>query len=165
MFAQWLILSCRVTSKGVVFAFATMSCGMFAQWLILFCCVPSNVVVSVFELTQSVATSCHRNAWMNSRQPSLKYPLGLPMQVTTAYIGDWYHECVISKWCTEILTICPRWCIRPLPDATFGLNVLLLPACVCACVYVPVTHELVLAITCVPFNPSLPNLDQRSKTP
>ena len=34
---------------------------MFPQWLILSCLVTSNGVVFVFGLTQSIATSCHKN--------------------------------------------------------------------------------------------------------
>ena len=54
-----------------------------------------------------------------------------------------------------------------LPEASFGLRVLLLPACVyvCVCVRVSVNHEIVRAITRQPFKLGSPNLDQRCKRP
>ena len=58
-----------------------------------------------------------------------------------------------------------------LPEASFGLRVLSLPAyvcvyvCVCLCVCVSVNHELVRAIIHQPFKLGSPNLVQRSKTP
>ena len=56
---------------------------------------------------------------------------------------------------------------RFLPEASFGLRVLSLPACVCmcVCVCVSVNHELVRAIIHQPFKLGSPNLVQRSKTP
>ena len=52
-----------------------------------------------------------------------------------------------------------------LPEASFGLRVLSLPACVCVCVCVRVSvnHEFVRAITHQPFKLGSPNLDQRCK--
>ena len=52
-----------------------------------------------------------------------------------------------------------------LPEASFGLRVLSLPASVCVCVCVCGNHLLVRAITCHPFKLESPNLDQKSKTP
>ena len=52
-----------------------------------------------------------------------------------------------------------------LPEASFGLRVLSLPACVCVCVRVSVNHELVQAIIHQPFKLGSPNLDQRCKRP
>ena len=54
-----------------------------------------------------------------------------------------------------------------LPAASFGLQVLSLPACVCVCVcvHVSVNHELVRAIIHQPFKLGSPNLDQRCKRP
>ena len=52
-----------------------------------------------------------------------------------------------------------------LPEASFGLRVLLLPACVCVCVRVPVNHELVRAIIHQTFKLGSPNLDQKCKRP
>ena len=56
-----------------------------------------------------------------------------------------------------------------LPEASFGLRVLSLPARVCVCVYVcvsvSVNHEFVRAITHQPFKLGSPNLDQRCKRP
>ena len=54
-----------------------------------------------------------------------------------------------------------------LPEASFGLRVLSLPACVCVsvCVRVSVNHELVRAIIHQPFKLGSPNLDQRYKRP
>ena len=52
-----------------------------------------------------------------------------------------------------------------LPEASFGLRVLSLPASVCLCVCVCGNHLLVRAITCHPFKLESPNLDQNSKTP
>ena len=48
-------------------------------------------------------------------------------------------------------------------EASFGLQVLSLPACVC--VYVSVNHEFVRAITHQPFKLGSSNLDQRCKRP
>ena len=50
-----------------------------------------------------------------------------------------------------------------LPEASFGLRVLSLPACVC--VRVSVNHELVRAIIHQPFKLGSPNLDQRCERP
>ena len=50
-----------------------------------------------------------------------------------------------------------------LPEASFGLRVLLLPAYVYVCV--SVNHELVRAIIHQPFKLGSPNLDQRCKRP
>ena len=54
-----------------------------------------------------------------------------------------------------------------LPEASFGLRVLSLPAsvCLCVCVRPCVNHELVRAITHHPFQLGSPNLDQRCKRP
>ena len=52
-----------------------------------------------------------------------------------------------------------------LPEASFGLRVLSLPACVCVCVCMSVNHQLVRAITHQPFKLESPNLDQRWKRP
>ena len=52
-----------------------------------------------------------------------------------------------------------------LPEASFGLRVLSLPASVCVCVCVCGNHLLVRAITCHPFKLESPNLAQKSKTP
>ena len=54
---------------------------------------------------------------------------------------------------------------RFLPEASFGLRVLSLPACVCVCVCVSVNHEFVRAITHQPFKLGSPNLDQRCQRP
>ena len=50
-----------------------------------------------------------------------------------------------------------------LPEASFGLRVLSLPACVCVCL--SVNHQLVRAVTHQPFKLESPNLDQRCKRP
>ena len=56
--------------------------------------------------------------------------------------------------------------VKPfLPEASFGLWVLLSPASVCVCVSLCVNHLLVRAITRDPFKLELPNLDQRCKRP
>ena len=54
-----------------------------------------------------------------------------------------------------------------LPEASFGLRVLSLPASVCVCVSVClcVNHLLVRAITRDPFKLGSPNLDQRCERP
>ena len=52
-----------------------------------------------------------------------------------------------------------------LPEASFGLRVLSLPASVCVYVCVCGNHLLVRTITCHPFKLESPNLDQKSKTP
>ena len=52
-----------------------------------------------------------------------------------------------------------------LPEASFGLRVLSLPACVCVCVCLSVNHQLVRAVTHQPFKLESPNLDQRCKRP
>ena len=52
-----------------------------------------------------------------------------------------------------------------LPEASFGLRVLSLPASVCLCVPPCVNHELVRAITHDPFQLGSPNLDHRCKRP
>ena len=52
-----------------------------------------------------------------------------------------------------------------LPEASFGLRVLSLPACVCVCVCLSVNHHLVRAVTHQPFKLESPNLDQRCKRP
>ena len=68
-----------------------------------------------------------------------------------------YHSCISSLM---------EWF---LPEASFGLRVLSLPACVCVsvclCVCVSVNHELVRAIIHQPFKLGSPNLDQRCKRP
>ena len=51
-----------------------------------------------------------------------------------------------------------------LPEASFGLRVLSLPASVCVCVCVCGNHEIVCVITHHPFKLGSPNLDQRCKT-
>ena len=56
-----------------------------------------------------------------------------------------------------------RMSILFLPEASFGLRVLWLPACVC--VRVSINHEFVRAITHQPFKLGSPNLDQRCKRP
>ena len=56
-----------------------------------------------------------------------------------------------------------RFEISFLPEASFGLRVLSLPACVCVCV--SVNHEFVRAITHQQFKLGSPNLDQRCKRP
>ena len=61
---------------------------------------------------------------------------------------------------SSLLTNC---CLSFLPEASFGLRVLSLPACVCVCLFV--NHELVRAIIHQPFKPGSPNLDQRCKRP
>ena len=80
-----------------------------------------------------------------------------------------------SKW-----TVCNRsrishcGLVRPfLPEASYGLRVLSLPAsvcvcvcaCVCMCVCVSVNHQFVRTITCHPLKLQSPNLDQKCKTP
>ena len=57
------------------------------------------------------------------------------------------------------------WIKLFLPEASFGLGVLSLPASVCLCVGPCVNHELVHAITHHPFQLGSPNLDQRCKRP
>ena len=54
-----------------------------------------------------------------------------------------------------------------LPEASFGLRVLSLPACVCmcVCVRVSVNHVLVRAIIHQPFKLGSPNLNQRCTRP
>ena len=60
-----------------------------------------------------------------------------------------------------------------LPEASYGLRVLSLPAsvcvcvcaCVCMCVCVSVNHQFVRTITCHPLKLQSPNLDQKCKTP
>ena len=54
-----------------------------------------------------------------------------------------------------------------LPEASFGLRVLSLPASVCVCLSVClcVNHEFVRAITLHPFKLESPNLEHRCKTP
>ena len=52
-----------------------------------------------------------------------------------------------------------------LPEASFGLRVLSLPAFVCVCVCLCVNDLLVRAITRDPFKLRSPNLDQRCKRP
>ena len=52
-----------------------------------------------------------------------------------------------------------------LPEASYGLRVLSLPACVCVCVCLSVNHQLVRAITNQLFKLESPNLDQRCKRP
>ena len=51
-----------------------------------------------------------------------------------------------------------------LPEASFGLRVLSLPASVCVCVCVCGNHEFVRVITHHPFKLGSPNLNQRYKT-
>ena len=58
-----------------------------------------------------------------------------------------------QSWTTVVL----------LPEASFGLRVLSLPASVCVCVRPCVNHELVRAITHHPFQLGSPNVDQRCK--
>ena len=57
------------------------------------------------------------------------------------------------------------WVHNFLPEASFGLRVLSLPASVCVCVRPCVNHELVRVITHHPFQLGSPNLDQRCKRP
>ena len=77
-------------------------------------------------------------------------------KVTQAKKGSWVkqsHE--ITHGCLVLF----------LPEASFGLRVLSLPACVCVCVCLSVNHQLVRAITHQPFKLESPNLDQRWKRP
>ena len=52
-----------------------------------------------------------------------------------------------------------------LPETSFGLRVLLLPASVCPSICPCVNHKLVCTITLDPFKLGSPSLDQRCKTP
>ena len=52
-----------------------------------------------------------------------------------------------------------------LPEDSFGLRVLSLPASVCLCISPCVIHELVGVITHHPFQLGSPNLEQRCKRP
>ena len=69
------------------------------------------------------------------------------------------------------LSVCPSVCHTFLPEASYGLRVLSLPAsvcvcvCVCMCVCVSVNHQFVRTITCHPLKLQSPNLDQKCKTP
>ena len=58
---------------------------------------------------------------------------------------------------------CTENCNVLLPEVSFDLRVLSLPACVCVRVFV--NHELVRAIIHQPFTLGSPNLDQRCKRP
>ena len=58
------------------------------------------------------------------------------------------------------------WIFKPsLPEASFGLRVLSLPASACPCVRVCVNPEFVCTITHHPFKLGSPNLIHRCKTP
>ena len=74
--------------------------------------------------------------------------------------------CIMNEHQTNI---CRSWLFVHqsvlLPEASFGLRVLSLPASVCVCVCVGGNHLLVRAITCRPLKLESPNLDQKSKTP
>ena len=63
MVEMWLVVAIYVSATSVDHHGwpAVVWSGMFAQWLILSCLVTSKGVVFVFGLTQSVATSCHKN--------------------------------------------------------------------------------------------------------
>ena len=52
-----------------------------------------------------------------------------------------------------------------LPEVSFGLRVLSLPACMYVCVRLSVNHKFVRTITHQPFKLGSPNLDQRCKRP
>ena len=92
----------------------------------------------------------------------------------------------IASWCTWLAhTLCKglisssnqcgNWAVGDtfLPEASYGLRVLSLPAsvcvcvcaCVCMCVCVSVNHQFVRTITCHPLKLQSPNLDQKCKTP
>ena len=72
----------------------------------------------------------------------------------------------VLKYWTQVLLCCVLLVKTPfLPEASFGLRVLSLPACVCVCVCLSVNHQLVRAITHQPFKLESPNLDQRCKRP
>ena len=76
--------------------------------------------------------------------------------VISSLIG-WAHT-QNDPWCTLNFVVF-------LPEGSFGLRVLSLPACVCVCVCLSVNHQLVRAITHQPFKLESPNLDQRWKRP
>ena len=76
------------------------------------------------------------------------------------------HENASETIVCEMAAILSRGrCVTFLPEASFGLRVLSLPASVCVYVCVCGNHLLVRTITCHPFKLESPNLDQKSKTP
>ena len=100
-------------------------------------------------------------------------------QIKRYLIYDWwvtiksdYHKILIYHF--SIYRIC-KWFWRTgfhlltmpffLPEASFGLRVLSLPASVCPCVRVCVNHGLVRTITHHSFKLESPNLEQRCKRP
>ena len=76
----------------------------------------------------------------------------------------WVISTDVKRNKTQQLTSCVHT-VGFLPEASFGLRVLSLPACVCVCVCLSVNHQLVRAITHQPFKLESPNLDQRWKRP
>ena len=104
------------------------------------------VIVSQLETSRNKPQgNFARNARLNSRKCIWKYRLRN---------GGHFAQGVMSEM-TPVL----------LPEASFGLRVLSLPASVCVCVCVCGNHLLVRTITCHPFKLESPNLDQKSKTP
>ena len=112
----------------------------------------------------SIISLIFRHAQMNSLFAGMK---GLCCMILI-------DECKV-EWCQdafiEIFTICFVYglCHVFLPEASYGLRVLSLPAsvcvCVCMCVCVSVNHQFVRTITCHPLKLQSPNLDQKCKTP
>ena len=64
-----------------------------------------------------------------------------------------------------VVTIVNNTVLCFLPEASFGLRVLSLPASVCVSVCLCVNHQFVRAITRHPFKLESPNLEHRCKTP
>ena len=102
-------------------------------------------------------------------------------RVTTLHMA-WYKLLWQQSWCNmskvrpeyiirikirakSVFTKFGFWVHNFLPEASFGLRVLSLPASVCVCVRPCVNHELVRVITHHPFQLGSPNLDQRCKRP
>ena len=84
----------------------------------------------------------------------------------TKQLYEWYFPSVRLSVCLSVRLSVRHTC---LPEASFGLRVLSLPASVCLCVRVSVrvciNHGLVRTITHHSFKLESPNLDQRCKRP
>ena len=85
--------------------------------------------------------------------------------------GFWDHEQPINNPCRDCACLYQphmtlyNGCTWFLPEASFSLRVLSLPARVCVCVCLSVNHQLVRVKTHQPFKLESPNLDQRCKRP
>ena len=103
---------------------------------------------------------------MNSSSSSTREDLNtLRARQNGCRFPDNIFGCILMNHVYRVLRNDKKYQYVLLPEASFGLRVLSLPAFVCVCVRVSVNHEFVCAITHQPFKLGSPNLDQKCKRP